>query len=97
MALRHLRNRLALLGRQAPPPGGLPVGSPGPAGPPDSIPLGITGAPANRHDSPLLRDTFEQCSAPLRHHWPQQVTAHLDRGYDSNRTRELLDEIGFDA
>ncbi|WP_026268789.1 transposase [Micromonospora sp. CNB394] len=61
------------------------------------IPLGITGAPANRHDSPLLRDTFEACSAQLRHHWPEHVTAHLDRGYDSRRTRELLDEIGFDA
>lgn len=61
------------------------------------IPLGVTGATANRHDSPLLRDTFEQCSRQLRHHWPQQVTAHLDRGYDSQRTRDLLDEIGFDA
>ena len=61
------------------------------------IPLGITGAPANRHDSPLLRDTFQACSAQLHHYWPEQVTAHLDRGYDSNRTRELLDEIGFDA
>jgi transposase len=61
------------------------------------IPLGIVGAPANRHDSPLLRDTFEACSTQLRHQWPEQVTAHLDRGYDSKRTRELLDEIGFDA
>ena len=60
-------------------------------------PLGITGAPANRHDCPLLRDTFEQRSRQLRHHWPQQVTAHLDRGYGSSRTRDLLDEIGFDA
>jgi hypothetical protein len=31
------------------------------------------------------------------YHWQQQVTAHLDRGYDSKRTRELLNEIGFDA
>ncbi|SIM86047.1 IS5 family transposase [Micromonospora cremea] len=61
------------------------------------IPLGITSAPANRHDSPLLRDTFTACSTQLRHHWPEQVTAHLDRGYDSNRTRDLLEEIGFDA
>ena len=59
------------------------------------IPLGITGAPANRHDSPLLRDTFAACSSQLRHYWPDHVTAHLDRGYDSNRTRDLLDEIGF--
>ncbi|MEV4212165.1 hypothetical protein [Micromonospora sp. NPDC049662] len=33
----------------------------------------------------------------LRHHWPEQVAAYLDRAYDSNRTRELLYEIGFDA
>ncbi|PMR58804.1 IS5/IS1182 family transposase [Verrucosispora sp. ts21] len=59
------------------------------------IPLGITGAPANRHDSPLLRDTFAACSSQLRHYWPDHVTAHLDRGYDSNRTRDLLEEIGF--
>lgn len=61
------------------------------------IPLGITGATANRHDSPLLRDTFEACNAQLRHHWPERVTAHLDRGYDNQRTRDLLDELGFDA
>lgn len=61
------------------------------------IPLGIVGAPANRHDSPLLRDTFEACSTPLRHFWPERVTAHLDRGYDSKRSRDLLHEIGFDA
>ncbi|MGI5186286.1 IS5 family transposase [Dactylosporangium sp. CA-152071] len=61
------------------------------------IPLGMTGASANRHDSPLLRDTFEACSTQLRHRWPEQVTAHLDRGYDNNRCRDLLDELGFDA
>ncbi|MFY1635461.1 hypothetical protein ACN27F_19675 [Solwaraspora sp. WMMB335] len=33
----------------------------------------------------------EQSSRQLRHHWPQQITAHLDRGYDSQRTRDLLD------
>lgn len=61
------------------------------------IPLGLVGAPANRHDSPLLRDTFEACSTQLRHHRPQQVTARLDCGSDSKRSRELLDELGFDA
>ncbi|GLY07757.1 transposase [Actinoplanes sp. NBRC 101535] len=61
------------------------------------IPLGIVGAPANRHDSPLLRDTFEACGTQLCYYWPEQVTAHLDRGCDSKRSRELLDEIGFDA
>jgi transposase len=62
------------------------------------IPLGITGASANRHDSPLLlRDTFEACGTQLRHRWPEQVTAHLDRAYDNGPTRALLDELGFDA
>lgn len=61
------------------------------------IPLGITAAGANRHDSPLLRDTFAACSAQLRRCWPEQVTAHLDRGYDNNRSRDLLNELGFAA
>lgn len=63
----------------------------------NGIPLGITATTANRHDSPLLRGTFEACSAQLRHHWPQQVTAHLDRAYNNRPTRDLLDELGFDA
>jgi hypothetical protein len=46
---------------------------------------------------PLLRDTFAAFSTQLRHYWPEQVTARLDRGYDSNRTRDLLEELGFDA
>lgn len=61
------------------------------------IPLGITGTSANRHDSPLLRDTFAACSAQLRHCWPERVTAHLDRAYDNRPSRDLLDELGFDA
>ncbi|HEX5543450.1 MAG TPA: transposase [Micromonospora sp.] len=58
------------------------------------IPLGLTGTSANRHDSPLLRDTFEACSTQLRHRWPEQVTAHLDRAYDNSPTRNLLHELG---
>jgi Transposase DDE domain len=67
------------------------------------IPLGIVAAGANRHDSPLLRPTFEQAAAQLlqlRHGgacYPEQVTAHLDAGYDSSLTRDLLDELGLDA
>jgi IS5 family transposase len=41
--------------------------------------------------------TPSNSAAPNSHHWPEQITAHLDRGYDRKRTRELLDEIGFDA
>lgn len=60
------------------------------------IPLGLVSAGANRHDSPLLRPTFEACSSQLRV-WPDRVTAHLDRAYDNTPSRELLDELGFDA
>lgn len=63
----------------------------------DGIPLGLVGASTNRHDSPLPRDTFEACSAQLRHRWPERVTVHLDRGYDNGPSRDLLDELGFDA
>ena len=64
------------------------------------IPLGVLAAGANRHDSPLLRPTFEQAAAPLADHggcYPERVTAHLDAGYDSGVTRDLLRELGLDA
>ncbi|MHB1171003.1 MAG: IS5 family transposase [Lacisediminihabitans sp.] len=56
------------------------------------IPLGTVVAPANRHDSPLLRPTLEKLGrfADL----PETITVHLDAGYDSTVTRELLDEFG---
>ena len=54
----------------------------------DGIPLGTVAAPANRHDSPLLAETLEA----LREFGgsPEQVTVHLDRGYESEATRERL-------
>ena len=64
------------------------------------LPLGCVAAPANRHDSPLLRPTleklvrFETC---LGTGLPEQITVHLDAGYDSGKTRDLLEEIGCDA
>jgi len=64
------------------------------------IPLGCVVAPANRHDSPLLRPTLETL-ARFEHHFglglPQDITVHLDAGYDSTKTRDLLDELGCDA
>ena len=54
------------------------------------IPLGVVSAPANRHDSPLLAPTLDALEAlglP-----PESVSVHLDRGYDSNVTRRLLEE-----
>lgn len=56
----------------------------------NGIPLGVVSAPANRHDSPLLAPTLDALEAlglP-----PESVSVHLDRGYDSNVTRRLLEE-----
>jgi transposase len=57
------------------------------------IPLGVVSAPANRHASPLLAPTLDALEAlglP-----PEPLSVHLDRGYDSNRTRRLLEERGL--
>ncbi|MEU8152021.1 IS5 family transposase, partial [Nonomuraea sp. NPDC048901] len=58
------------------------------------VPLGIVSAGANRHDSPLLDPTLEATKAQVGA-LPEQVNVNLDRGYDSARTRALLDEFGF--
>jgi transposase len=61
------------------------------------IPIGCVVAAANRHDSPLLRPTlkklgrFELCFGLGL---PEVITVHLDAGYDSTKTRELLEELG---
>jgi hypothetical protein len=60
------------------------------------IPLGIVSAGANRHDSPLLALTLAAAQAqvgPL----PEHVTGHLDAGYDSGVTRDLLTQLGFEG
>lgn len=61
------------------------------------IPIGCVTAAANRHDSPLLRPTLE-CLARfdqgLGIGLPEHITVHLDAGYDSTRTRDLLAEVG---
>jgi len=53
------------------------------------IPLGRVLAGANRHDSPLLAPTLDLLEdlGPL----PEEITVHLDAGYDSNTTRTTLD------
>src|SRR6266516_7407073 len=61
------------------------------------IPLGIAAAGANRHDSPLLAPTLAAASHQLDHILPEDRTCHLDAGYDSTITRQLLDELGFDG
>ncbi|MFJ9683696.1 IS5 family transposase [Streptomyces sp. NPDC101194] len=57
------------------------------------IPLGRVLAGANRHDSPLLAPTLDLLDGlgPL----PDDVTVHLDAGYDSDKTRALLTERGL--
>lgn len=59
------------------------------------IPLGCVAAPANRNNSPLLLPTLEKL-AHFGFHLPQQITVHLDAGYDSSKTRALLTELGCD-
>jgi hypothetical protein len=52
------------------------------------IPLGRVPAGAHRHDSPLLATTLDQLGdlGPL----PDDITMHLDAGYDSGNTRDTL-------
>src|SRR5579875_1953878 len=57
--------------------------------------LGVLSAPANCHDSPLLAPTLDLLTdlGPL----PEHVTVHLDRGYDSTKTRSELASRGLRA
>jgi len=58
------------------------------------IPLGSVSAGANRHDSPLLVPTLQHAAASVGG-LPEGASVHLDRGYDSNLTRECLAELGL--
>jgi transposase len=58
----------------------------------EGIPLGGVTAPANRHDSPLLAPTLEHACASVGR-LPEGASVHLDRGYDSELTRERLEEL----
>ena len=60
------------------------------------IPLGTVVAAANRHDSPLLRPTLETLGR-FGFRLPDTITVHLDAGYDSRKTRDLLAELGCSA
>ena len=64
------------------------------------IPIGCPIAPDNRHDSPLLRPTLEKLARfdeGLGVGLPDRITVHLDAGYDSTKTRDLLEELGCDG
>ena len=56
----------------------------------EGIPLGAVAAPANRHDSPLLDETLD--TLEVLGELPEQMSVHLDRGYDSRSTREKLED-----
>lgn len=59
----------------------------------DGIPLGAIAAPANRHDSPLLEQTLD--TLEVVGELPEQISVHLDRGYDSKSTRHKLQLRGL--
>jgi Transposase DDE domain len=66
------------------------------AGDGDGIPLHLVAARANDHDSPLLEPTLAgipDMIGPL----PERPRVHLDRGYDSGKTRDLLERLGYDG
>ncbi|MDQ5828260.1 MAG: hypothetical protein M3441_29490 [Chloroflexota bacterium] len=60
------------------------------------IPLGTVTAPANRHDSPLLTETLDVVAQTLGE-LPESTSIHLDRGYDSETTRQRLGERALSA
>ena len=57
----------------------------------EGIPIGGVTDPANRHDSPLLVPTLEHASASVGG-LPEGVSVHLDLGYDSEITRQRLED-----
>src|SRR5215218_1577316 len=59
------------------------------------VPVAIVSAGAHRHDSPLLGPTLAAATTQVGPHWPDEVTVHLDAGYDSNITRAMLDALGL--
>ncbi|MCA1729188.1 MAG: IS5 family transposase [Actinobacteria bacterium] len=59
----------------------------------NGISLGAIAAPANRHDSPLLGETLDSLEAVGA--LPERMNVHLDRGYDSETTREKLKARGL--
>jgi transposase len=60
----------------------------------NGIPIGGVTDSANRNDSPLLVPTLDHASASVGG-LPERASVHLDRGYDSNLTRERLKDRGL--
>jgi hypothetical protein len=62
----------------------------------NGIPLGYITAGANSHDSPLLGPTLDTLTDEYLMP-PDEMTVHLDRGYDSGKTRAKLDQRSMAA
>jgi hypothetical protein len=58
------------------------------------VPIGPVSAGAYCHDSPLLVPTLEAAKKQVGV-VPEQVDVNVDRGYDSDKTRAALEELGF--
>ena len=61
------------------------------------VPIGCVVTGANRGDSPLLRPTLEKLARfdhGLGAGLPEQITVHLDAGYDNKPARAVLEEFG---
>jgi hypothetical protein len=59
----------------------------------NGVPLHVVVVGANRNDGPLLAETLQGLAT-----WgppPGGTTIHLDRGYDSQRTRQVLADLGL--
>ena len=64
----------------------------------NGIPLSVAIAGANRHDMKLAKPTFENIKAkrpkPTK---KKKQNVCLDKGYDFNEVRDLVEEFGFTA
>ena len=58
------------------------------------VPVHLVCAPANRHDSLLLEPTLAGLK-PFVPILPRTASVHLDAGYDSATTRQLLADLGL--
>jgi putative transposase len=60
------------------------------------VPIGLAVAEANRHDMKLVRATLENIALDRPKPTPQQPQGMcLDKGYDYQEVRDILQEFGF--
>ena len=62
------------------------------------MPIGLAVAGANRHDMKLTRETIENIVVERPEPTPEEPQGMcLDKGYDYQAVREILEEFGFTA